>query len=617
MPVGIPDFEMNGYDYNSARSYYYPNYDSSYSRDEPYRRDLEPYRRDDPYRPEDRHDTRRDDLDSHYISHPVEDYKGYDSRLGGGSEYSTFEVDHLATFSASQYEALKPDVGLSKLATMANTSGIWTMKCILMIERDCLVIHEKGTGGELERFPFAALRNPVAISKPDKREVYNNLVLLTVVDNSGNRDSQAHMHIFLAGSVPAQEIVNEIISAKDGRPLSHVNTRIPPPPNQPAPEPPNHVRDKVNSFERNMREADRHQDPVGYSTAAVRDQDVESVLSEKTEKDVQLLNHCFDDIEKFVSRLQKAAESYKELERMKKEKSHKGKKARQELEEKLELTAQPPKGQDYTDIFQKFKLSFNLLAKLKAHIHDPNAPELVHFLFTPLSLIYEASRDPSQGNRDLAASVVSPLLTREAKELLLNCLTSKETDLWMSLGDAWITSRDKWKHFVPPYTPRFYNGWHPAPSLDEMQGAQTPAASHTYISPPMRPFDEPPPNVEPRRPMERPVMGPEIKKPGPRYVPNPQLPPEDSNDQFHEDLRKKGAKICSVSHSRDKKHQKELTVAKGEILEVLDDTRNWWKLRNCKGEIGHAPFTILHKLNNNGYNDGYASTVHSFQTSSF
>lgn len=46
-------------------------------------------------------------------------------------------------------EALKPDVGLSKLATMANTSGIWTMKCILIIERDCLVIHEKGTGVSL------------------------------------------------------------------------------------------------------------------------------------------------------------------------------------------------------------------------------------------------------------------------------------------------------------------------------------------------------------------------------------------------------------------------------------------------------------------------------------
>lgn len=38
----------------------------------------------------------------------------------------------------------------------------------------------------------------------------------------------------------------------------------------------------------------------------------------------QLLNNCFDDIEKFVSRLQQAAEAYKELERRRVERGGKG-----------------------------------------------------------------------------------------------------------------------------------------------------------------------------------------------------------------------------------------------------------------------------------------------------
>ena len=79
-------------------------------------------------------------------------------------------------------------------------------------------------------------------------------------------------------------------------------------------------------------------------------------------------------------------------------------------------------------------------AKLKAHIHDPNAPELVHFLFTPLALIVDASHDTPYGP-NLPAKVVSPLLTREAVNLLINCVTSKETELWHSLGDAWLVPR--------------------------------------------------------------------------------------------------------------------------------------------------------------------------------
>lgn len=80
-------------------------------------------------------------------------------------------------------------------------------------------------------------------------------------------------------------------------------------------------------------------------------------------------------------------------------------------------------------------------AKLKAHIHDPNAPELVHFLFTPLSLIYEASRDPIHDRRDLGSEAVAPLLLNDAKQLLLNCLTSKELELWQRLGKSWTMTK--------------------------------------------------------------------------------------------------------------------------------------------------------------------------------
>ena len=53
----------------------------------------------------------------------------------------------------------------------------------------------------------------------------------------------------------------------------------------------------------------------------------------------------------------------------------------------------------------------------------------------------EASKDPRRGTPDLAARVIAPLLTIEAKELLNNCLTSKEAELWHSLGDAWTLCR--------------------------------------------------------------------------------------------------------------------------------------------------------------------------------
>lgn len=169
--------------------------------------------------------------------------------------------------------------------------------------------------------------------------------------------------------------------------------------------------------------------------------DTSSTSSEKYERDVVVLNHCFDDIEKFIARLQHAAAASRELERRRRNRKSKKKDPGEGL---LTLRTKPPHEKEFIDIFAKFKLSFNLLAKLKAHIHDPNAPELVHFLFTPLALIVDASHD-TYYDPNLPARVINPLLTREAINLLINCVTSKETELWRSLGDAWSIPRDQWK----------------------------------------------------------------------------------------------------------------------------------------------------------------------------
>lgn len=165
--------------------------------------------------------------------------------------------------------------------------------------------------------------------------------------------------------------------------------------------------------------------------------DASSTGSERLyEQDIAILNRCFDDIEKFIARLQHAAAAARELERRKRARGGKRAGAGDGM---LALRTRPPPERDFVDVLQKFKLSFNLLARLRAHIHDPNAPELVHFLFTPLALIVDAAQDAADGR--LPARVVQPLLTRDALNLLANCVTSKETELWHSLGDAWLIPR--------------------------------------------------------------------------------------------------------------------------------------------------------------------------------
>ncbi|KYM91856.1 Epidermal growth factor receptor kinase substrate 8 [Atta colombica] len=470
-------------------------------------------------------------------------------------------MEHLATFTVTKETGIVyPADGMRRLLQLEKSNGIWSQKMQLRLERNWVLIMDNETGAIMERFPASLIQEPTAFTSRDPMEMYNNILVFTVADDSGS-NQRAEMHIFQCQSVSAQDLVEDLKMLQMGKLVTGGSPRgprghIPPPPALPPPEPPLNgvnVREQVSAF--NAANADGQND----MSREENNDEVSSTSSEKYERDVTILNHCFDDIEKFIARLQHAAAASRELERRRRNRKSKKRNLGDGM---LTMRAKPPPEMEFIDIFQKFKLSFNLLAKLKAHIHDPNAPELVHFLFTPLALIVDASHDTNY-DPNLPSKVVSPLLTREAVNLLINCVTSKETELWHSLGDTWLIPRDQWKVHVPPYHPIFMDGWSPEYPIPEDRDHDH-LAAHSDIS-----VDS----------IER--------------APRTAVGIERAQEAWLDELVARHVKIVQVTYPRTANNDKELTVVRGEYLEILDDSRKWWKARNSRGQIAHVPHTIV------------------------
>ncbi|XP_046747102.1 epidermal growth factor receptor kinase substrate 8-like isoform X1 [Diprion similis] len=557
--------------------------------------------------------------------------------VGTGSE-PTYLMEHLATFTVTiETGIVYPADGMRRLLQLEKSNGIWSQKMQLRLERSWVLIMDNETGAVMERFPASLIQEPTAFTSRDPMEMYNNILVFTVADDSAS-GQRAEMHIFQCQSVSAQDLVEDLKMLQMGKLVPGGSPRgprghIPPPPALPPPEPPLNgvnVREQVSAFNA------ANNDGTNDMSREENIDEVSSTSSEKYERDVTILNHCFDDIEKFIARLQHAAAASRELERRRRNRKSKKRNLGDGM---LTMRAKPPPEMEFIDIFQKFKLSFNLLAKLKAHIHDPNAPELVHFLFTPLALIVDASHDTNY-DPNLPNKVVSPLLTREAVNLLINCVTSKETELWHSLGDTWLIPRDQWKGHVPLYHPIFMDGWspeYPIPEdrdhdhlasllnadkqkrdeIPEQQNLGEPYYNHRDVDESHYSSDyleyeggreERPSNDyfernygpasdlygrEDRERVEQTRAHSEISldsiERGSRGVPVEQR----AQEAWLDELVARHAKIVQVTYPRTANNDKELTVVRGEYLELLDDSRKWWKARNSKGQIAHVPHTIV------------------------
>ncbi|KAM9336069.1 epidermal growth factor receptor kinase substrate 8-like protein 1 isoform 2-T2 [Symphorus nematophorus] len=283
----------------------------------------------------------------------------------------------------------------------------------------------------------------------------------------------------------------------------------------------------------------------------------------RAEREVGILNHCFDDIENFMGKLQQTAEAATVLSQRKKKKK---KSKKQSAEEDLLIAkARPPPEEEFVDIFQKFKYCFSLLARLKSTISGPSSEELVHHVFKPLDMMVKTTGGPTLG-----ASVSSPAMTSSAITLLQDNLNEEERQLWTSLGPNWTLPRSQLRGPVAPYTPVFLDGWKPEAVRADGQVWEDPVESqHKYE------------DLQVKQEQHQPAQ--------------PLGPPDThvSDETDSSSLPPEPERLYSCTYDFIARNSSELSVQQGETLEVIESSKRWWKCRNRFNQIGFVPFNIL------------------------
>ncbi|KAM6417931.1 epidermal growth factor receptor kinase substrate 8 isoform 1-T5 [Pluvialis apricaria] len=532
------------------------------------------------------------------------------------SETSQYHVEHLTTFVLDRKEAMiTVDDGIRKLKLLDAKGKVWTQDMILQVDDKAVSLVDLESKNELENFPLSTIQHCQAVMNACN---YNSILALVCKEPTQNKPD---LHLFQCDEIKASYIHEDIESAisdsKSGkqkkrletlRMISKADSTIPPPPRAPAPVPPGtitqvDVRSRVaawSAWAAEQGEFEKHRQYHDHEETA-------EMIAARIDRDVQILNHILDDIEYFVTKLQKAAEAFAELSKRKKTKKSKKKGPGEGV---LTLRAKPPPPDEFVDCFQKFKHGFNLLAKLKFHIQNPSADELVHFLFTPLHMVVQTTGGP-----ELAGTVLSPLLTKDTIDFLRYTVTSEEGQLWMSLGDTWTKARADWPkdHFIPPYVPRFRNGWEP-PLLNFMGAPKEQELNHLAESvanvaeqqrkQEMKRLSTEPPGVPDYPPSDGYAFSNTVYKRGPlldqgaavaafkqtvsRHV--------DRNYEAHNKAQTKKYAKCKYEFMA--RNNSELSVMKEEIVEILDDRKQWWKVQNRSGSTGFVPNNILDPLRN-------------------
>ncbi|KAM6962096.1 epidermal growth factor receptor kinase substrate 8a isoform 8-T8 [Tautogolabrus adspersus] len=496
------------------------------------------------------------------------------------TDTSQYHVEHLTTFVLDRKDGMiTVDDGIRRLRLLDAKGKVWTQEMLLQVEEKTVSLIDQETKNELENFPIGTIQHCQAVMSACS---YDSILALVCKDSG---QSKPDLHLFQCDDIKANlihaDIESAMIDAKGGKVKKRPEALkmilksdgiIPPPPAAPAPEPPV----TSNQLDVKSRAAawsawtNEQQDYEKQRQMSLEDGPMEMTAA-RVDRDVQILNHLLDDIEFFVTKLQKAAEAFEEL--AKRKKTKKGKK-RGPGEGVLTLRSQPPTEEEFVDCLQKFKHAFNQLGKLKDHIQNPSADDLLHFLFTPLKMVVQAS-----GSVDLARSILVPLLTRESIDFLHGSGTAEERHLWVTLGDGWTKCRLEWPkdYYFAPCVLRFRDGWEP-PVLPAMVAAAPSREELNQLAESLA-------NAEIMRHEElRARLNQE-------QTAVQTFPPADGS--FDADSRSQQTLFAKSKYDFVARNNTELSVLKDEVVEVLDDRKQWWKVRNGCGASGYVPNNIL------------------------
>ncbi|XP_044068826.1 epidermal growth factor receptor kinase substrate 8-like protein 3b [Siniperca chuatsi] len=522
--------------------------------------------------------------------------KEYSEELNRQSDSFHVRVEHLLTCELDGQELKTVDSCVAKLKRLDAKGRLWPQEMIIEVQGGYLLLSDIETKVELESLPLSCIMKTEAVLDSC---AYNSLLTVTVQERNkrqvfmfqceetgaeliksdldkavqkGSVDKEPHRYQSDIRS-NLESIIRQHApeSFRQAGPHPVPRERTPPPLDHPAPqwsnrEPENWAPPQVYT----SQEATVHL-PGLKELQSSPEVDLSPEQTD-TERNTDILNHVINDLEIFMGKVSAAASAPSPQENKRNKKNGFKKKKSKNNAPAVSL----PLWEEYVSYLQKIKYGFNLLGQLDGALTSPSAPDFVHIFFTSLGMTVP------QYPADLPPTVLSPLLTEAAVQLLSQVVGPEEDCLWTSLGDSWNIPRSRWPDDdVPPYIPEFYNGWQP-PARSRMPYQNSPMSrSNSQRFPPGQPngqINERGMQQQPKEPVTNSPWG---------SPPRPTEPPL----------------YMRVIYDFMARNNRELSIMKGDVVEVVQKSKQWWLVRNARDEEGNVPQNVLEPMESTGLMD--------------